>query len=173
MIERCRCQNVFDVFWLCLWMNLNCWNSQKVVTKAACEQCGLNAIRPPVEIICEQCGSKLPVHVSYPSNNQKPSIMECFRHVLTKVLDALQFMDFCGSGGPAWVRKVRLERSRATRFRQFANSAAKNNKIMCPTVQIIRICGWRNVFRRDLTIVLDGFQFLGKSWPEPGTNSVA
>jgi hypothetical protein len=40
IIKRCRWRYVFDVFWLCFWMDLKCW------TKAVCEQCGLDLCRP-------------------------------------------------------------------------------------------------------------------------------
>ena len=39
------------------------------------------------------------------------SLTECFRRVLTMVLDGFQFLEFWGSGDPGWVRTVRLKRN--------------------------------------------------------------
>ena len=81
-------------------MDFNFWNSREVVTQAGCEQCGLNAIMPPVATICEQCGLKSQDHVPYPSNDQKMSLTVCFRCVLTMVLDGFQLLEFWGSADP-------------------------------------------------------------------------
>jgi hypothetical protein len=68
---------------------------------------------PPVASIYEQCGLKRQDHVPYPSNDQKMSLTECFRRVLTMVLDGFQFLEFWGNGDPGWVRTVRLKRNHA------------------------------------------------------------
>ena len=88
------------MFWQWFWMDFNFSNSGEVVTQAGCEQCGLNAIMPPVATICEQCGLKSQDHVPYPSNDEKMSLTECFRRVLTMLVDAFRFLEFCGSEKP-------------------------------------------------------------------------
>jgi hypothetical protein len=97
--------------------------------------------------------------VPYPSNDQKNSLTECFRCVLTKVWDAFRFLQFWRSGDPGWVRTVWLKR----------NHAPSRDNLPIVRLKITRSCALPSnnqnpslteCFRRVLTMVLDGFHFL-------------
>jgi hypothetical protein len=84
--------------------------------------------------------------VPYPSNDQKMPLTECFRCVLTMVLDGFQFLELWGSGGQGWVRTVWLKR----------NHAPGRDNLQTVRLKIARSCTlpfkwskdvrWRSVF---------------------------